>query len=402
MSLEAAVRIGESLVTTALWHDERCTWIGPVAPDSRDPHNAVYGSLGPDLYSGTTGIAWFLGYLYFATNIERFHIAAIGALRQSLFALRRIKRNEWWAFHAGAVGIAVAAVELSKRLNVPELETAARPLLCRVLERGRNGTPFDLVTGTAGAIVPLLNLAQQWPDDRLLEFARRLGDQTIRIAQQSWRGWSWPSPSEGPINLTGFSHGTAGIGCALMELFAATADHRYRAAAEAAFNYERSWFDAEQENWPDFRGISRKRPGRAPLPFSSYWCHGAPGIALSRIRAWELLRDSTARDEARAALRTTRLAVVSSIQSKRGEFSLCHGLAGNAEVLYEGRDINDNGDGVLEIVETAARVAEQRARLRRPGSPSLFLGSAGIGYLNLRLYDRTVPSLLLLRCNHAR
>jgi lantibiotic modifying enzyme len=40
-------------------------------------------------------------------------------------------------------------------------------------------------------------------------------------------------------NLTGFAHGTAGIGCTLPELFHATSDAKYRDAAAAAFAYER-------------------------------------------------------------------------------------------------------------------------------------------------------------------
>ena len=40
-------------------------------------------------------------------------------------------------------------------------------------------------------------------------------------------------------NLTGFGHGAAGIGYAILELFHATGDAKYRRAAEAAFGRAR-------------------------------------------------------------------------------------------------------------------------------------------------------------------
>ena len=39
-------------------------------------------------------------------------------------------------------------------------------------------------------------------------------------------------------NLTGFSHGAAGIGYALLELYAITKELKFLMAAENAFSYE--------------------------------------------------------------------------------------------------------------------------------------------------------------------
>jgi hypothetical protein len=96
-------------------------------------------------------------------------------------------------------------------------------------------------------------------------FARKL----LRAADKSESGYSWKSSGmPGSRNLTGFSHGAVGIGHALLELFHSTRDLKYRRAAEAAFRYERHWYDPYMRNWPDLREEPRQpRPSRPPFPF---------------------------------------------------------------------------------------------------------------------------------------
>ena len=84
-------------------------------------------------------------------------------------------------------------------------------------------------------------------------------------------------------HLCGLSHGAAGIGWALLELFAATGDERFRDGAEGAFAYERSWLD------PRVGHVARpadRRPAprdAAVGPVADRAARGAtarPGIAL--------------------------------------------------------------------------------------------------------------------------
>src|SRR5262249_1853773 len=150
---------------------------------------------------------------------------------------------------------------------------------------------FDLVSGHAGAIVACVLMDKLLTKQSALEMATTLGDDLINTAQRSEAGLSWRSvhfPTR--RNLTGFSHGTAGVGFALNELSNATGEARFRVAAEQAFLYERDCFDPITGNWPDFRQhpSGRQRTGTA-LPVATFWCHGAPGIALSRLRAYQLL-----------------------------------------------------------------------------------------------------------------
>jgi hypothetical protein len=61
----------------------------------------------------------------------------------------------------------------------------------------------------------------------------------------------------------------------------------------------------------------------------------ATGATYALSPAYELFGDDGLRGEADIALSTTRAAIASTFWPGRG-FSLCHGLAGNADVLLEG------------------------------------------------------------------
>jgi len=79
----------------------------------------------------------------------------------------------------------------------------------------------------------------------------------LKVAAKSDAGWSWDTlPGQSEKHLLGYGHGAAGIGCALLELWAETGEPEYREAAVQAFRYERSHFSSEQHNWPDLRSMA--------------------------------------------------------------------------------------------------------------------------------------------------
>jgi lantibiotic modifying enzyme len=191
-------------------------------------------------------------------------------------------------------------------------------------------------------------------------------------------------------------------------LFHATGEGKYRNAAALASQYERHWFDAKVSNWPDFReDLDLPDRRRRQHTFSTYWCHGAPGIALSRLRAYETLGDATSKAEAAAALKTTRTTIQTALDTWTGNLSMCHGLTGNAEVLSYATEVfdlerEDNGTLVSNVAQYGI---ERYARCNTPWpcgthvgeTPNLMLGLGGIGYFYLRMYEPSIPSILILR-----
>lgn len=382
--LELATRIGHELVRKAIWHRGACNWIGDLTGLRHS-----FGALGPELYSGTSGIGWFLAELFRATGSEEFRHTAEGALRQACGAATGLGKG----LYAGLTGIAYAAWRSSFLLDRPALRRQAGRVLIRL--KGMATTDpvaADVISGEAGAILALLMLG----DDSSRLLAERYGRVLIKSAERSRGGWSWQTINPpGYPHLTGFSHGTAGIASAFLSLYARTGRSEFRTAAEGALNYERACFNEVEGNWPDFRGV-RSRSHTSPC--ASAWCHGAPGIALSRTLAAGLLDSKDEREaELAVALEATRAALKERLMPD-SDFSLCHGLAGNADIL---RLVGQESDREL-VLEVGLFGLEHYGSGSWPRGatteslPGLMTGMAGIGHFYLRFYDSHIPSPLWL------
>jgi hypothetical protein len=410
--LHTAQAIASRLSQEAVWHEARCNWLGaePMIFNLAGGQPVMsYRALGPDLYNGTSGVALFLAELHTATGDVAARRVALGAIAQALSRVDALPASGRSGLFTGAIGIAFAAARVGTILGKGELVEQAADLLHNLADDERQEREFDLISGAAGAIAALVILRDLLNDKSLLEFAGRLADDLLRSADKPDAGYSWGSPaSPKQRHLTGFSHGAAGIGYALLEIFHATGETRYRLGADRAFDYERHWFDADEGNWPDFREESGQgRRTKAPLSYAARWCHGAPGIALSRLRAFKILNDDRYKAEAVVALQTTRETIRKWLHSGTENYSLCHGLAGNAEVLLYGSQVL--GEELTQDRELVAEVANAGFEMyaRREGlwpcgtggeeTPGLMLGLAGIGLFYLRLYAPKTPSILILQ-----
>ncbi|MGF1576511.1 MAG: lanthionine synthetase LanC family protein [Cyanophyceae cyanobacterium] len=412
--LQTAVGIGRRLCKSAIWHGDRCTWMGaePEQNWGSPLSGPAWITLGPDLYAGTSGVALFLAELYAISKVATFRQTALGAMRQALTKVELCPPPFRLGFYSGWIGIAFAAARLSVLLNEPDLAESARQLVDRTIAEAALGEQFDLISGVAGALSGILAiqsiLKAEGKQSHWHDFALRLGNRLVQTAQPEKVGCSWKSGKSHPKGLTGFSHGTAGVAYALLELFQVTRDPLYQQTAEQALDYERYCFDATVANWPDLRedptqGTRRKKS----RSFMTTWCHGAAGIALSRLRAYELFAEDSYRSEAITAVNTTSEVIEQWLDSGSANYSLCHGLAGNAEsLLYSSQVLGHDQDHATQLVHRLAMSGIERYGSdyeRWPGgvkggeSPSLMLGLAGIGHFYLRLYAPTIPSLLMVK-----
>jgi lantibiotic modifying enzyme len=194
---------------------------------------------------------------------------------------------------------------------------------------------------------------------------------------------------------------------ALAELFAVTGEQRFRDAATGAFNYERSWLDVEHGQWPDLRIAGDRRGGLCAVDsgITGTWCYGEAGIALTRLRATDVLGPGDHARDAEIAIDTTFRFVAESLPYAISDLSLCHGLGGAGDVLL-GAGINGGGRwteaaGLATDLGCAALERYAEAGHRWPcgiageTTPGLFLGLSGIGWLFLRLTSPEIPSPLV-------
>jgi lantibiotic modifying enzyme len=407
--LETAVLLGRRIASQAIWHENRCTWVGASVEETRGGDLALtFATLGPDLYEGTSGVALFLAELAAVTGDELFRRTALGAIAHALARAPELAVNLDHSLYSGRLGIAVAAAAVGAAVGETRYLEAARTVAetPRPMIRGE----FDMISGCAGTIYGLIWLGSKLGEMRYSVQAHRLASELAEAAERSGATGSdasWASaPGTATGNLTGFSHGASGAACALLEVAAITGEADLAAVAEQAFSYERSLFDAEVRNWPDLRarrGAAAGNPGWTSYPVT--WCHGAAGIALARLRAYEITELPVLRHEAEIALETTFGHTEAVLGAGAGSYSLCHGLAGNAEILAQGyRILGSSGVKWRDIaLEVAASGIERFGRPGQPWpcgthegeTPSLMLGLAGAGMFYLRLYEPTIGSPLL-------
>ena len=351
-----------------------------------------------DFYNGSAGIALFLAYLDALAPQQEFRQAAERALA---YSITQQDRESIGAFQ-GLGGLVYVLTHLYHLWQSPLLLEQAIACSRKLASQIEEDDEFDLFNGSAGVIPVMLGLAEI-TDGEGLQCAHHCAQHLIQHAVHEVNGLSWPlkRPEEATANLTGFSHGSGGIGWALISLGCATDRPDYIAAGRQAFAYEALHFDASEQDWYDLRtnGVTANQNG---LHFANAWCNGAMGIGLSRIASWALLgkKDDDLLKEAYIALAATLRNF-----HKLGNDTLCHGKAGNAELFLRFARLKDEPAFQIEAnVQAQAqwRNFEKARNWTFGGSgvdifPGLMIGLAGLGMHFLRLaYPEFVPSPLLL------
>ena len=132
-ALSVAARIADHLCDTAFRHGDRCTWMGMTqdAEDGSDQVDFTYGTLGPDLYGGSSGVALFLAEACRRSRDRRWRDTALAAIGHALDRLDTIPPPARAGFYTGEVGVAYAAAMIGRSLERSDLEArldrAARP-----------------------------------------------------------------------------------------------------------------------------------------------------------------------------------------------------------------------------------------------------------------------------------
>lgn len=385
-----AIRVGDG-----------AAWVGAVPlPGEKHPQLQV---IGHDFYAGASGVAMFLAALHRLTGDcppRALALAALEPLRRELAggeSRGRLARGMGIGGGVGIGSVIYALVRSADLLDEPDLlddaVSAARLITDARIAADRS---LDVMLGAAGAILGLLALYEARVEPVVLERAvacgRHLLD-TQRDGEAAGRAWE----TVGGRQLTGFSHGAAGIALALLRLHRATGDGAHLTAAQDAIAYESSVFLAAEENWPDYRDISGSRLNR---PTPCQWCHGAAGIGLARLGGLDVLDDDRVRGDIDTAIETTLSVPIVAADH------LCCGNFGRIEFLFTaGRHL-----GRYNLVSLAHdRAAQLISKAEQTGTfqwipgadrynPGFFSGISGVGYELLRLtHPDVLPSALLWR-----
>ncbi len=308
--------------------------------------------VGEDFYAGRAGIALFLAALWRVTGEQRWRELALAGLRGG-----KVERDENTAVSLDPGGRLYALALLADWLDAPHLIEEALALA----NQAHKLDSAEVIDGQAGLLLGLLKLRQVVGDTAV---QAQLLAQAVTLGEGLLANWQ-----KDPHRLGGFSHGAAGIAYALTQLYQASGEARFAADAEAAWAFQQTLFDAQEDRWQDRRGAE-------PVCLDN-WCHGSAGVGLAGAAMGE--RGGTAVEIARNHL------------CQAYEYTLdtlCCGRCGQIDVLWELGERATAREMAEELVaESVARGAFQLyddvpAHLF---NPTFFRGVAGIGYTLLRM-----------------
>ena len=404
--LEVAAGLGERISKSAIWFDSRCNWVAAL------PRENSRGSL-------TSGGAWcrplWGDERRSAVPRRSRHEARrrpptcdrTRAIRHALDHVERIDSELRDGLYLGPIGVAYAAARVADLLDHEEVTASARVLLRAWHREGTRSASADVMSGCAGAVAGLVALTEPLQEPWLVDAAAGLGEELIARAEVTSAGRSLAAPGRRSMhNLCGFSHGAAGIGHAFAELFGVTGEARFGEAAERAFDHERSWFDSRTGTWPDLRDVARRAGRDAPVPTADSWCNGTSGIALSRLRAADLLGTAALYRDADLALATCGRHVsepgarpdrLLALSRRCGHRRRAHLRGGRSKGQHAGLAAEVGLCGIE--FHHGPGAAGFPCGILQGETPGLLLGLAGIGMFYLRLLDRGVPSPLLVHRN---
>lgn len=395
--------------TAVRGEDGTATWVSLVL----DETGWAVRPLGPDLYAGLAGVAVLLaGYQREVAAGRADPVPGLAGLQDAVLATLRLAedRQERERERLAEAGIRARPPPCGGYLGlgswiwswlllhdlgaVPGAEAIRRATAAaaRVPEAVAADETYDLLGGAAGAVVPLLRLAERTGTGRWRELAGEVGHRLQQVARRSPAGAHWPRPQE-PEGIGGLSHGVTGIGWALARAGAATGDAALGELADAAFAREEAWYDPQRGGWQDARAS-------AAAAITALWCHGSVGIGIA---AADLLghdpRDGRGDHLADLLQRAGRASWPAGFGSNH---TLCHGDLSAWELLDRawaaglGPSGVDRGRVTAEVLTSLEEHGATSGLTREVFSPALMSGLGGTAYQLLRMHPECdLPSVLL-------
>jgi lantibiotic modifying enzyme len=339
-----------------------------------------------NVFNGVAGISFFLSDYYRLTGNTRARDLALGALQWC--AAQNISEA---GLCTGKAGIGMAWLHFSQSTNDPGALKEASAI-AEELMKLPPGPLTDILGGQAGGGaagigVFLVRLWEETGDERHLAAAVQCGEWLDAEKIQDERGIYWEVRTDQPSGVyLGFAHGISGVAYFLLLLYEATGDSRWADLARAVADTlsSRARLDRGGLNWSPL--LNFEEVGVCQ------WCHGAPGVGLFYIKAFELFKELAYIRKAQGAGEATY-----QYRDVRGNPSQCHGLAGNAELLLELYRVTLNPiwlerarDFFLDIFEYRKTTPEGDLwQADEPGyySPDFLCGASGTGHFFLRLWQ---------------
>lgn len=307
------------------------------------------------------------------------------------------------SFLTGSIGIAYTLAEIFELTKISSYKVKCIEIIAEslVLLRRKNDLPCEYLNGHAGIIVGLLKIKSIINHETIVEFITFSVDYLVNNAEMDSNGnFFWDYSIKNNKGLTGFSHGVSGIGYAFLLLYKVTSNKYFLKIYHRAIRYEDTHFDKNLSNWIDYRNFPRdddeemifiNEASSGNFDFFTKkkqmiaWCHGAPGIFMTRLKDQKKKYPVKYYKDLILSLNTL---------SHPSKFSLCHGDIGNFICLLNAKLYEDEID-LKEMTFYLDKIIDQFTILKNDFKTynttnkiqkhSLFLGQLGTLYSTLIL-----------------
>lgn len=395
--LNLAEKIGDYILDKSIegYYDGRFdrTWIGTVLI-GRDECNWALAPVGNSLYEGNTGIALFLAYLGYELGDDKYIKVALEALESSIHEIEVL--NPKYPFLIGPYNgvsgyfyVIYQVYKITKNERYLNILKNKLPILLKLVCHDKN---LDVISGVGGTIGVMLSIYNDTDDYQLKNITLdicKLCLQHLKNNKVKFFGNSIGWGSGGVYEpCTGFAHGNAGIISYLIKLYKVVEDEEILELVKEALNYERGLYSKENKNW--YSSVNNKRCSVA-------WCHGAPGILLSRI----ILKENGYNDE--LIDEEIKIALDTTINKGIGNNPcFCHGDLGNLSIIRYAAKVLDNKElyekcdaTFAELFNKVLSVRWNKGVFSGTESMGLMIGLGCFGYGLLKEIDNEkVPEIL--------
>lgn len=357
------------------------------------PKGGLYvHSIKPGLYAGRMGIALFSAALDVILENEIYRNFTTDVISPVI----EIDDNEHYTQHGIGGGSGLGSMiygftKLGELLEDDRYFEVARDYMSLLTPtRIDEDERYDVIDGSAGAVLSLLTLHDATGNNSALERAVTIGDHLLSNSVECNGTPIWQPVTVGRA-LTGFAHGTAGIAYALFRLANATNKDRFRESALASLNYENRYYDSDEQNWSDLRCD-------AESGFMDAWCHGRSGIGLARLGMADIKETEQIRQDIDRALNG-----VDPLMLPSNDHVCCGSYSRIEFLLRAGRIFHKPAycERAERLAVSSIQRADARGRFETKWqskhwyNPGFFQGESGIGYTLLRLIDPSLPCVLL-------
>lgn len=410
--LEEALKIADKLEEMSK-RDDR----GHIYWESwREVGDELVSRPGTSLYFDNAGISLFFYELYRQTKNDRY----LNILTDNLNWILRdpsLYEPKNVSLYFGSLGASFILAKCATLLNDQDLLHKSLDIALRigpVLDTEYMQNTNDLLKGISGILYGLTGLYHISQSNEILDLIKRCIDHLVDNCHFTRKGIYWDREYNQVKGLCGMSHGVSGIATVLLEVGHYFNNETLKNIAFFAFDYENSYYDQNQNNWRDLRigaysmeyyeyyrqsYLNNQKENFYRTQYMNAWCHGAPGVGLSRVRAIEL---TAARVYIRDLHRAIRKCSTASYLTHES-LTLCHGLGGIIDLYLEASHVlKDKRLRLLANKTFSDFITFKSADKYKSGfedhyeiDTSLFNGIAGIGHLCLRLHSpSTVQSIL--------